>query len=72
MLRVHNSRVVHIRLAERADLPHVRSCLAEAFEPERADYTPAMFENTVPTIDAAPGRSASASGSAPSGMMIER
>ena len=58
MLRVHNSRVVHIRLAERADLPHVSSCLAEAFEPYRADYTPAMFESTVPTIEGLQHRAA--------------
>ena len=50
--------MVHIRLAEPADLPHVRSCLVEAFEPYRADYTPAMFENTVPTIEGLQHRAA--------------
>ncbi|HET9703424.1 MAG TPA: hypothetical protein VFP85_05280, partial [Vicinamibacterales bacterium] len=38
---------MHIRKAEASDLPHVRDCLALAFEQYRADYTPAMFENTV-------------------------
>lgn len=58
MLRVDNFRLAHMRLAEPADLPHVRSCLAEAFEPYRADYTPAMFENTVPTLDGLENRAA--------------
>lgn len=48
MLRVSG---VRIRKAEASDLPQVRECLAIAFEQHRADYTPAMFENTVPTLE---------------------
>ena len=49
---------IQIRKAEAADLPHVRSCLAIAFEPYRADYTPAMFDNTVPTLEGLHDRAA--------------
>lgn len=41
---------IRIRTAAGADLPGVRQCLMEAFEPYRSDYTAAMFENTVPSI----------------------
>jgi GNAT superfamily N-acetyltransferase len=42
-----------IRLAAETDLPGVIGCLREAFEPYRADYTPAAFDDTVPTYQAA-------------------
>lgn len=49
---------IRIRKAEASDLPHVRDCLAIAFELYRADYTPAMFENTVPTLEGLHNRAA--------------
>lgn len=41
---------VNIRKAQPADLPGVRQCLLEAFEPYRPDYTAQMFDNTVPSV----------------------
>ncbi|HYB93847.1 MAG TPA: GNAT family N-acetyltransferase [Vicinamibacterales bacterium] len=43
---------ITIAKASTADLPLVRECLAEAFEPYRSDYTTEMFEDTVPSVDA--------------------
>ena len=40
-------RSIAIRRAESGDLPAVLDCLATAFEPYRALYTPAAFEDTV-------------------------
>ena len=41
---------ISIRRAATADLPDVRQCLVDAFEPYRADYSAEMFENTVPSV----------------------
>jgi [ribosomal protein S18]-alanine N-acetyltransferase len=42
---------IAVRRAAAGDLGAVVSCLAEAFEPFRAAYTHAAFEDTVPTLD---------------------
>ncbi len=41
---------IHVRRATIADASAIRKCLAEAFEPYRADYTPAAFSDTVPNV----------------------
>jgi GNAT superfamily N-acetyltransferase len=41
-----------IQAARRDDLPGVVACLAAAFEPYRASYTPGAFDDTVPTVEA--------------------
>ena len=38
---------IHIRAAEPEDAPGILQCLAEAFEPYRAQYTPGAFADTV-------------------------
>ena len=45
-----------IRHATPADLKGVVSCLAAAFEPYRADYTSAAFNDTVPTVEGCEAR----------------
>lgn len=49
---------IRVRKAEANDLPQVRDCLAIAFEQYHADYTPAMFETTVPTLEGLHNRAA--------------
>jgi len=43
---------VHIRLASEPDVEGVRRCLAAAFGPYQASYTPGAFRDTVPTLEA--------------------
>src|SRR5438309_644425 len=46
----------HIRRAAIADASTIRKCLAEAFEPYRADYTTAAFADTVPDLSGVENR----------------
>lgn len=48
-----------VRRATRADGPAILTCLTEAFEPYRAEYTPGAFDDTVPELAGIEARLAS-------------
>jgi ribosomal protein S18 acetylase RimI-like enzyme len=49
-VRLQQSVQISIRRATDADIDGILTCLQLAFEPYKASYTPAAYEDTVPTL----------------------